>query len=176
LLSAQCTQPAALPGSRLVLRAQLPHRRHHGRRVLWIDARVYAVAEIEDVAVAMTVAGEHTGGFLANAFWRGVQAVRIKVALQRDAVLDCSARIGEIRRPIHTQGVAAGVGHLAQARAAAFGEENHRDAPPFVLTRESFGDLPHVLQRELTVALRREYSAPGVEDHHGLRAGGDLRV
>ncbi len=36
--------------------------------------------------------------------------------------------------------------------------------------------LRHVAQREFLVLRRRQHAAPGIEQHDGLRAGGDLRV
>jgi hypothetical protein len=53
--------------------------------------------------------------------------------------------------------------------------------PPLVKTALGFagetGDDPrHVMQGELAILRAREYAAPGVEQHHGLGAGGDLRI
>ena len=50
--------------------------------ILGINGRVDAVTEVEDVAVALAVAGEYAADFFADAFRVGVEDARVHVALQ----------------------------------------------------------------------------------------------
>ena len=47
---------------------------------------------------------------------------------------------------------------------------------PSDFSRQRIDHLRHVVQRKFLVLRRGQDAAPGIEQHHGLRAGGDLRV
>ena len=62
------------------------HRLNHRRCVFRWDIRGDAVAEVEDVAVAVAVVGEHAAHFVFDNGGLGAQNGRVEVALQRDVI------------------------------------------------------------------------------------------
>jgi hypothetical protein len=55
-------------------------------------------------------------------------------------------------------------------------KHDHRDRSALGLPRQARDDALHVLERELLVGRGAQAAAPGVEDLHGLGAGGYLRL
>ena len=60
--------------------------------------------------------------------------------------------------------------------AAALGEHDVGHAAALGLAGQRVDHLGHVAQGKLFVLRRRQHAAPGIEQHHRLRAGGNLRI
>src|SRR5262245_2948789 len=84
------------PLRRMVLRRQFVHRLYHGARVLRIDFGMNAVAQVEHVAMAVTVARQYARDLFADSLRRCVEHARIEVALQRHLVLHGAPRVAEV--------------------------------------------------------------------------------
>src|SRR5512139_3377355 len=110
---------------------------------------VNAVAEIEDMAAALAVAGEDRRHFGADAFRRGVEDGRVHVALQSDLMADALARLAKVGGPVETEGIGTALRHRLQPLPAALCEEDHWHLAPFGFAGEAGDDLAHVAQREL---------------------------
>src|SRR3569832_1113142 len=102
--------------------AQLMHAVPQHLVVLWIHVLMDAVAEIEHMTWACAVGLQYRRGLGADALRGCVQYISVHIALQGDAVADTLARRADVGGPIHTQRVAAGLGHGFEPRAAAFGK------------------------------------------------------
>src|SRR6202453_5225380 len=83
-----------------------------------------AVAQIEDVAGSVAVAGEHPQSFCPQYFGRGEQSGWIQVALQGDAALDRMPRFCQVRRPIDADGVATDACDFLQPGSATLREHD----------------------------------------------------
>ena len=125
---------------------------------------------------ARAVVGKHTQGFCAQRLRRGEQGRRIEIALQRDAAADGLAGLGKIRGPIHADGIAADGCDPGKPCASPLREHDVRDPAALRYPRQRVDHLGHVVQGEFRVLCRRQHSAPGIEQHHRLRAGGNLRI
>ncbi|MNH20855.1 hypothetical protein D3C79_806420 [compost metagenome] len=82
----------------------------------------------------------------------------------------------QVAGPVQAQGVGAAVGHLGQPRAAALGVEDRRHPLAVVGLVQARQHLAQVEQRKTLVGAIGQGPAPGVEDHHCLCAGLDLRI
>ncbi len=104
--------------------------------------------------------------------WGGrIEHRRIHIALQRYFVTHATAGIGNIGGPVETQRIAAGLRHRFQPLTTAFGEQSHRHAAAFVFPQQAIDDLMHVVEGELLIVAAGQHPAPGVKNHHRLRAG-----
>ena len=78
----------------MILRRQFVHGLDHRQGVLGLDVGMYAVAEVENVPVAMPEARQHAPDLFTDLARRGVQHAGIQVALQRHAPLHGTTRDG----------------------------------------------------------------------------------
>ena len=93
-------------------RAELVDRSDHRAGMLGRDAGMNAVAEIEHVAVAATVAREHARHLFANSSAaRRTGTFGSRLPCSATLSLDRAARIREIRRPVDAQRIATGLRH-----------------------------------------------------------------
>ena len=134
------------------------------------------MAEVEDVAAAFAVAMQNTAHFGADGFGRAEQGGRVEVALQRHLAAHVLPCLIEVYRRIQAERVGATFGHQLEPLAAAFGKQDNGHAAAFVFAGEAADDLAHIGQAELGESSVGEQAAPGVENLHGLGAGGDLFV
>ena len=90
--------------------------------------------------------------------------------MQCDASGGEAARFARIAGPIEANRVAAALHHRREPPRAAFGKKNSRHL------LEPAENLSAIGERESLVFVVGEDSAPGIEKHHDLRAGFDLRI
>src|SRR6185369_13550972 len=114
---------------------------------------------------------EHTAHLGRDLVRLGEQDGRVDVALQGHLVAHQFADLADVGSPVQADG-----GDFFGPVAAALGEYDGRDFHAVFFTLQQAHYLLHVFQRELLVGAVGQGSAPGVEDHHGLRAGVDLGV
>ncbi len=128
------------------------------------------------MAAAVAVAAEHFFHFGTDRFGRGKQDCRIEVALQRDFMADLLPRDADVHGPVQADRIAAGVGNAFDPQSAALGEHDGRDAHAIFFLDQTIHDAMRVGQRKFVERRMRQYPAPGIEDHHGLRTCFDLRI
>src|SRR3990167_9286940 len=87
----------------MVLPRQLMHRFEEGTRMLRIDFRGDAVAEVEHLTAAMTVSRKNTPDFSADCRRVGVEHARVHIALQRHLVADAGTGAADIAGPAQAQ-------------------------------------------------------------------------
>src|SRR5688500_8312966 len=133
--------------------------------------RINSVTQIEDMAGFNAEAVDYLARRFANALRRREQRRRIEISLQCDAACGEFARGAWIAGPIKPDGGAAAFHHRTEPRASAFGEEDAQGA-----LFQRFENPSRIGKRERFVILVREDSAPGIENHHRIGAGLDLRV
>jgi len=88
----------------VVLRAVFVYGFDHRCRVFGRDVRGDAVAEVEDVAVAVAVVGKYAPYFVFDDVRAGTQDGGVKVALERDVFAEDAPRAGERGRPVQADG------------------------------------------------------------------------
>ena len=126
--------------------------------------------------VSRAVAVEDLARLGSDGFRRAEEHVRVEVALQCHLVADAAACLADVDGPVESDRIAADGGDLLQPQAAVLGEYDARDALAVALLLQAGHDALHIGQREFLIGRSRQRASPGVEDHHRLRAGIDLRV
>ena len=137
-----------------------------------------AVPEIEHMAHARidrAEAVEQPVGLGGNGLGRGEQHGGVEIALECHFVTHAGTGAAQIGGPVQPQGVGAGIGHGLQPLAATLGEQNHRHVGRVGAGFERGDHSLAVGQGEGLEGAIGQNAAPGVEDHHGLGAGVDLR-
>ena len=135
-----------------------------------------AVTEVKDVAFTLTKTSKDRRHFFFNTWTRRIEHGRVHVALQRNLMAHAAARIGNIGGPVKAQRITAGFGHRFQPLSAAFGKQRHRHTAAIIFSQQTINDFMHVVQRELLIITPRQHAAPGIENHHRLRASFNLGV
>src|SRR2546428_673119 len=127
--------------------------------------------EVKDVAVVAAGAVQNPRGAIANLIERTEQRYRIEIALHPDVVADALPAGGQVDAPIEPDHVATGLAHQLQQAGCGGPEVDHGYAG-----RDAGNDVARVRQHKAPVVIRRKTAHPAVEELHGLRPGGDLRV
>ena len=136
------------------------------------DVGQHAVAEIADVAVAFSVAGEDRSHLVADRLGWGVECGGVHISLQGHAVAGDASGGVERDRPIHANDIGSAIRHAVEPGHSAFGKINHGNARAF-----DFGDDPaDGREGEFLEACRIEDSRPRIENLDRLRAGVHLRA
>ena len=152
------------------------HRIDQRDDMLWRGELGDTVAQIEYMTGPRPVAVDDAARLGGNSLRRCKQHRRIHIALQRHPVADPTTGIAQIRRPIQTHGITAARGNVFQPLTATLGKDDARHDTPVALADQALHDARHVGQRKLQIGRLGQHAAPGIEHHHRLGPGLDLRV
>src|SRR5258706_7370222 len=109
------------------LRTFRVYRVHQRRYVLGRGELGNAVAEIENAATSVSVAGQYLGRLPAYDFRRRQEHSRVEIALHGDAITDSSARLSDIDGPVETQRIGPALRETLEPRAPALGAYDAAD-------------------------------------------------
>ena len=126
------------------------------------------------MATPRVKASQCSGKLAADGCLIGGEQQRIEIALQRHPGTNRRAGAGEIALPVHTQTERAPAApparrHGIEAVRRATTEHDHRQRREFGV--QACHDPLHGRQRIVAVQPRRQYAAPGVEQHQRIGAG-----
>src|SRR5574338_1333517 len=134
------------------------------------------MSEVEHVSRSAPVAVKHVLCLRAYDLRLGEKYRGVEIALKRHAVSDSRARATDIGAPIEADRVTTAPGELFKPQAATLGENDARHDCAFMLADEFPHDAFEIGKREFAICLAAQDAAPGIEDHHCLRAALDLGI
>ena len=134
------------------------------------------MSQIEDMPLPLTKLGQNARHFRFNLRRSTIEHGRIHIALQCHLVTDPGSGIRYGGTPVQSQGIAASGRHHLEPLSPPLGKEGDRHSLTILHPHQPLDDLLHIGQGEGLICWRREHSAPGIKDHHGLGSSRNLGI